>query len=206
MPFPFLQPETLDQRRDQEKGNRQRDRQVNDNHGREILQVQPDLLIEEEDDHQRADRGQRRRQDREEGLPVVPVTDMVGHHDRVINHETQGNGDARQRIKLYLQPQQVIEDHGDTKIHRQADHDQEQVAGFPGDDPHEQQQDQDREARPQVDRIQLLLDIFRRVVADVHFITGRQALTQVGHRLLHLLGQAQLVGGLLRPDREINRV
>ena len=176
LPFPFLQPETLDQRRDQEKGNRQRDRQVNDNHGREILQVQPDLLIEKEDDHQRANRGQRRRQDRKEGLPVVPVADMVGHHDRIINHETQRNGDTRQRIKLDLQPQQVIENHGDTKIHRQADHDQEQIAGLPGNAPHEQQQDQDREARPQVDCIQLLLDIFRRVVTDVHLITGRQAL------------------------------
>ena len=79
----------LNHRRYEEQGNQQGYTQVNDDHCRKILQVQPYLLVEEEDDDQCADGGQRSCQHRHESLQVTPPQDMVGHDDDVVYHQVE---------------------------------------------------------------------------------------------------------------------
>ena len=75
----------LDQGRYQEKGYGQRDSQIDNHNGGKVLQVQPDSFIEEEDDCQGTDSGQRGCQNGKEGFQVVPPPDVIGHHNGVVD-------------------------------------------------------------------------------------------------------------------------
>ena len=44
------------------------------------------------------------RQNRQERFPVMMVPDMIGHHDRIIDHQAERDRDTRQRVQLHLQP------------------------------------------------------------------------------------------------------
>ena len=58
----------------------------------------------------------------------MTTTDMVGHHDDIVYHQIQRNGNPCQRIKLHLHPQCVIEDESNGQVNGQAGDYQEQVA------------------------------------------------------------------------------
>lgn len=87
LPFLLSQSQLLYHGGNKEQGDGQRYCQVDNYHGSKVLQVQPDLFIQEEDDDERTDCSQCSGQDGEEGSPVMPVADMVGHDDRIVDHQ-----------------------------------------------------------------------------------------------------------------------
>ena len=201
-----LQTDFLYHRRHEEQGHQQRDAQVDNHHRRKVLQVQAYLLVEEEDDDQRPDGGQRGRQHRHERLQVAPSQDMVGHDDDVVYHQVQRDGDARQRIKLDFQPQRIIQDDGHGNVHRQPGHYQEEIPQVARNHRHEQQQDQHGDSRTEINRVQLLRDVFRGIIARMDFVSGRHHGLRFGYHLPDLLRQGQLVGRFRGGDGQIHRV
>ena len=107
------------QGRHEEQGDEQGHGKVDDHHRGKVLQVEPDVVIEEEDDHQGSHGGERGSQYRHERLKVMTVHDMVCHDDGAVDHQIERDGDASQGIQLHFQAEEIIEDerHGD--IHRQ---------------------------------------------------------------------------------------
>ena len=104
----------------------------------------------------------------------MPVADMFRHDDRVVDHEAERDRDPCQRIKLHFQPQQIVKNHRDTEVDREADDDQQQIFEFPCDQQDKNQQDQDGKSCANINLVQLVLDKFSRVIAGVYFITGRK--------------------------------
>ena len=98
---------------------------------------------------------------------------------------------------MHFQAEQIIENKGDGQIDRQAGHYQQQIPQVPGNQRHKEQKNQHRQPCAEINLVQLLLYMLRGVVADMHLISGRHLLLQFPHCLSHLLGQFQLVGGLL---------
>jgi len=94
----------------------------------------------------------------------VPVFQLVGHHDRIVDDQAQGDGDPCQRSDVYLHPGQIIENRRDGQRgdHRKKDH--RQVAKTPAYHQHEKQQDSHRESAAEIDLVQLGADILGRIV------------------------------------------
>ena len=107
---------------------------------------------------------------------------------------------------MHFQTEQIIEDHGNTQVDTQTDHDQEQVTEIPGDQQNEEQQDQNGQSGAHIDLIQFFLDVFRSVIAGMYFVACWKVLLDVSHFFLDLLGQLQLVGCLFCPDGKVDGV
>lgn len=123
--FPLFQPDLFDQGRYEEQSDKQGYGEVDNHHGCKVLQVQPYLLVKEEDDHQSSHCSQSSYQDRHKGFQVTPVQDMVGHHNRIVYHQIERNRNTYQRIELHLQPKKIIENDCYRNIDAQADYNQE---------------------------------------------------------------------------------
>ena len=54
--------------------------------------------------------------------------------------------------------------------------------------------------------MQFLFNVFCRIIAHMQLVAGREQRTDLRHLLLHLLGEAQLIGGLLRLQGKVDRV
>ena len=134
------------------------------------------------------------------------MTDVVGHHDGIVYHQVQGYGDTCQRIELHLQPKGVIKDESNRNVDRQARHYQEEIAEIPSNQGDKNQKNQDGQSRTEINFVQFLLDVFRGVIADVHFISRRHLLFQFPHGLLHLLAQFQLIGTFLGGQVQVNGI
>ena len=131
---------------------------------------------------------------------------MVGHHNGIVDYQVQGNGNPCQGIELHLQSQSIVEDKRNGQIDRQTGDNQEQIAQVPCDQSHEYQQNQDSQSRTEINLVQFLLDMFRCIITDMHFISRRHLLFQFPHGLLHLLAQFQLICGFFCRQVQINGV
>ena len=79
---------------------------------------------------------------------------MVDHDDRRVDDDTQRDCNPGERIDMDVQPEQVIENHGDQDIDHERYRDDQQVAEIPADQIDEQQQDGYAEQRAEVDFMQ----------------------------------------------------
>ena len=91
---------------------------------------------------------------------------MVDHDDRRVDDDAERDRDARQRVDVNVQPEQVVEDHGDQDVHHERHQDDEQVAQVAADQEDEQQQDRHAQQRPDVYFLQLSGDVAGGVVVD----------------------------------------
>ncbi len=131
---------------------------------------------------------------------------MVGHDDGIVDNQTERNGNARQRIKLDLQTEEVIKDDGNGKVNCQRNGNKKQVTRISGNKQDEKQQDKHRQPASQVNLVQFGMDVFRGIVAVVNFVTGRKCAAEFVDGFVHLPTQPQLVGGFFRRERQVNRI
>ena len=196
----------VEQRRDEQQRHEQRDGEVDDDYQRKVGQVGLLFLGKQPDDAQRPDRGEQRPEDRDENPAVAVIAVMVDHDDRRVDDDAERDRDARQRVDVNVQPEQVVEDHGDQDVHHERHQDDEQVAQVAADQEDEQQQDRHAQQRPDVYFIQLSGDVAGGVVVERRGDFGRKTRLQALHLRADRRGDAQHVRMAFAGDREVDGV
>ena len=206
---PFIRPykpDLINHCRNKEERDKERDCQINNHHSSEILQVQPYLLIQEEDDDQCAHCRQSSRQHGHECFQITPVQDMVGHHNSAVYHKIQGHCYPRQRIQLHFQPEKIVENNCHSNVNSQTGDYQQQIFQVQRNNPDKYQQDKHRQPCTEINFVQFFADILCSVIAGMHFITGWQCQAYRLHFFHHLIAQLQLIGSFYSRDGHINRI
>ena len=70
------------------------------------------VIRHKKDNHQRADRGKQCRQNSDKSTSIVIITIVINHHDNSIYHDSERDGNTRQRDQIKLNIKQVIKDNG----------------------------------------------------------------------------------------------
>jgi len=73
---------------------------------------------------------------------------VIAHDDNIIGHQPQRHGDARQCIKMDLQPEQIIKDHRDAQVPDQHHQDQQNMSDLPCHQKNKNEQNQKGTHRP----------------------------------------------------------
>ena len=204
-PLP-CQLDLLNHGRNKEQRHHQGYCQIDNHHCREILQIEPYLLIQKENDDQRPHCGKRSRQYRHKSLQVAPVQDMVGHHNRTIYHQIQRNSDSSQRIQLHLQSEKIIENKRHRNVHRQTGDNQKEIFQLARNEPYKHKQNQHRQPGTEINLVQLLPDVFGSIITGMYFIADGKHPANLIHLVHDRPAQLQLVGRLLRSNGKVNRV
>ena len=131
---------------------------------------------------------------------------MVAHHNGIVNHKIQRDGDACQRIQLHLQSERIIKNNGYRYIDGQADYNQKQIFGTESNQQYKQKQNGHRHSRTQINLVQFFLNKLRRVITGVNLIPRRKQRPDTIHIRFHFLAQCQLVSRFFRHDRQVNRI
>ena len=105
-----------------------------------------------------------------------------------------------------VQPEQVIENHGDQDIDHERYRDDQQVAEIPADQIDEQQQDGYAEQRAEVDFMQFPRDVLRSVVGQRRGQFGREGGLKALHLRLDRRGDLKDVRVRLADHREVDRI
>ncbi len=204
--LPQAQSDLAYERRHEEQCHEEAHGEVDDHHGYEVLKIEAHLLLEEEHDAESADSGERGSHDGGERTQITLVRYMVGHDYDIVDYEVERDGDARQRVKLYLNAEKIVEDHSYGEVDHKRDGDHHHVAEIERDERDESKQDDKRQPGTEIYLRQLALDLLGGVVSHAHLVAPGHVGAQRLHACPYLLGEFQLIGILLRPDCDIDGV
>ena len=190
----------LHQRWDEEIGDEKREAEVDDDDPDEVHQVGL-LALRKQEHHQEGAHCRRNRgEDGREDSPVAVTAVMVNHHNRRVDDDSQRDSDSRKGVDMDLKPGERIYRQSREDVHRESGEDDQHISPRAVNDEYEQQENQHAEACPEIDPVQLTLDIFRRIVRDRGRDLPGEAAPQLIHLRPHRRGCGQQVGrgGYLR--------
>ena len=125
---------------------------------------------------------------------------MVNHHYRRVDDDPQRDRDPSEGVDVDLKPGERIDRQSREDVHGESGENDQHVSPRAVDDEDEQQEYQHAEACPEIDPVQLVPDIFGRIVRD----RGRDLAGETAPQLIHLrphrrgCGQQVGRGGYLR--------
>ena len=190
----------LNHRRNKEQRHHQGNSQIDDHYRCKVLQVEPYPLVKEENDNKRTHRSEGCRQHRQEGLEITPMQNVVGHDNGAVYHQIQRDSDTRQRIKLHLKSEEVVEDKCHRYIYSQAGNYQKKIFQLTSNEPYKYKQDEYRQTGTEVNLVQFFPYVLGRIIAGMHFISDRKYLPNSFHLVHHGTVQLQLVGSFFRSN------
>ena len=97
---PRLHPDIFHQRRNEEVADKEGKSQVCGNDPDEICKVGLLFLRQEEHHQEGSDGGRNGRKYGREDLPVMPVAEVVNHHDRGVDHDSERDGDTGESVDV----------------------------------------------------------------------------------------------------------